>query len=81
MVRFRSDLRLSLKLITFLDALRWSHRAYATDERDKIFALLGPFFDRLALAPVPNYERSTKVYPKSYGTASQATHWHSDGRR
>jgi hypothetical protein len=59
MARFRRDLQLSLKPITLLDALRWSHRAHATDERDKVFALLGLCFDGLTLVPVPNYARST----------------------
>lgn len=44
--------------ITLLEAIQWSRYALATDQRDKIYALLGLTSDGPRLVPMPNYQRS-----------------------
>ncbi|KAH9207890.1 heterokaryon incompatibility protein-domain-containing protein, partial [Leptodontidium sp. 2 PMI_412] len=47
-----------LRQISLLEAIQWSHYALATDQRDKIYALLGLTSDGPRLVPMPNYQRS-----------------------
>ena len=44
--------------ISLFEAIRWSHYALATEQPDKIYALLGLTFDGPRLAPMPNYQRT-----------------------
>lgn len=43
--------------IDLLEAIRLAHQSLATDERDKIFALLGLCHDAQHIVPVPNYKQ------------------------
>ncbi|KAH7333256.1 heterokaryon incompatibility protein-domain-containing protein [Rhexocercosporidium sp. MPI-PUGE-AT-0058] len=47
-----------LRQISLLEAIQWSQYALATDQRDKIYALLGLTSDGPRLVPMPNYQRS-----------------------
>ncbi|KAE9378736.1 HET-domain-containing protein [Stipitochalara longipes BDJ] len=44
--------------IGLFEAIQWSHYALATEQLDKIYALLGLTFDGPRLVPVPNYQRT-----------------------
>jgi Heterokaryon incompatibility protein (HET) len=44
--------------ISLFEAIQWSHYALATDQADKIYALLGLTFDGPRLVPIPNYQRT-----------------------
>jgi Heterokaryon incompatibility protein (HET) len=57
LAEFRDNFQIKRKLISLLDALRWSYQTEATDPRDKIFALLGLCHDGTTYVPVPNYKQ------------------------
>ncbi|KAG0650801.1 hypothetical protein D0Z07_2864 [Hyphodiscus hymeniophilus] len=44
--------------ISLFEAIHWSHYALATDQLDRIYALLGLTFDGPRLVPIPNYKRT-----------------------
>ncbi|CZR69255.1 uncharacterized protein PAC_19155 [Phialocephala subalpina] len=44
--------------ISLFEAIQWSHYALATEQLDKIYALLGLTFDGPRLVPIPSYQRT-----------------------
>jgi hypothetical protein len=50
-----NTLRMEVEL---LEAIRQTHKSKATEERDRVFALLGVASDGPALVPLPNYRQS-----------------------
>jgi hypothetical protein len=47
-----------LRPMSLFEAIQWSHYALATEQPDKIYALLGLTFDGPRLVPIPDYQRT-----------------------